>query len=95
MSKFFFASRTGDIFSRFSGEQRQARSGRGARDTLDGEMPRKRICVSFFFPADFPVARVSRFTVSPEKLEKIAGQLASHAGVFRGAQIRAPQKTPA
>ena len=48
-----------------------------------------------FFPADFPVARVSRFTVSPEKLEKIAGQLASHAGVFRGAQIRAPQKTPA
>ena len=59
ISKFFFACRTGDIFSRFSDGRGQARSGQGARDTRDGEMLRKRICVSFFFPR-ISQSRVSR-----------------------------------
>ena len=72
ISKFFFACRTGDIFSRFSDGRGQARSGRGVRDTRDKEKNMR----FNFFPADFPVARVSRSTPASCRL-KNSGQQAS------------------
>ena len=56
----------------------------------DGEMPRKRICVSFFsrgFPSGACLAVHARF-VSPEKLEKMAGQQASFFSMVRAMEIQ-------
>ena len=53
------ACRMGVIFSRFTGNQRQARSERGARDTRNGE--------------DTCLALLARFALrSPEKRKKLS-----------------------
>ena len=78
------------IFRVFQASEGKRKAGGECETYVMGKCPEKEYAFHFF-PADFPVARVSRSTpasCSPEKLEQIAGQQASFFYMVRAMKIQ-------